>query len=115
MLLIAIIIPVVGFDVLESFLDWELLNEIYTIFDFEEHELVGERIFSQIVDIGYESFNSIMLLNTIGIVLIIYLIKVFIWTALKVPAFLSKNEKLNKSMESQAKNMFFGELFNLYI
>lgn len=38
MTLIVIVIPVVGFDVLEAFLDWEMLNEQFEMFNFSEHE-----------------------------------------------------------------------------
>ena len=81
--LISILIPVVGFDILENVLDWEWFNQLVNLFDFEEHELVGEKIFAQITDIGYETFNTLMILNTLGVVLIFYLIKVLVWLILK--------------------------------
>ena len=37
MTLIVIVIPVVGFDILETFLDWEMLNESFEVFNFNEH------------------------------------------------------------------------------
>lgn len=46
MTLISIIIPVVGFDVLESFMDWEWLDGAFPMFNFQEHELVGEKLFA---------------------------------------------------------------------
>ena len=58
--MISILIPVVGFDILESLMDWEKLDSYLGLFDFEQHEQIADKVFSQIVDIGYESFNSLM-------------------------------------------------------
>ena len=45
MLLISILIPVVGFDILESVFEWESLNNFVKVFDFNEHDLIGDKIF----------------------------------------------------------------------
>lgn len=37
MMMIRIIIPVIGFDVLESALDWETINEFFNVFQFSDH------------------------------------------------------------------------------
>lgn len=76
MLLISILVPFVGFDIMETYMDWEALNESFSgeIFDFNEHETIYDRVYTQIVDIDYESFNSIMILNTLGFILLFYLI-----------------------------------------
>lgn len=40
MTLISTLIPVVGFDVMEQWMDWEYLDDLYPggLFDFEFHE-----------------------------------------------------------------------------
>ena len=45
MMMIGILIPVVGFDILESVFEWESLNSIIRVFDFKEHDMIGEKIF----------------------------------------------------------------------
>ena len=44
MMMIGILIPVVGFDILESVFEWESLNQMIKVFDFNEHNLIGEKI-----------------------------------------------------------------------
>ena len=43
---ISILIPIVGFDVLESFMDWEKLDSIVRLFDFKEHSMITEKVFN---------------------------------------------------------------------
>lgn len=115
MMLISIIIPVVGFDVLESTLDWEWVDSMFPIFDFTEHELVGEKLFNQLTDIGYETFNSLMILNTIGFIFLFLVFKILFWMFMMVIAKLIKNTKLNNWLSKMGKNIFFGDIFELYI
>lgn len=42
--IIEIMIPTIGFDILDNFFDWEKQSILQ--FDFEKHERVGEEIFS---------------------------------------------------------------------
>ena len=115
MTLIVIIIPVVGFDVLEALLDWEELNETYEIFNFSVHNTISEKIFAQITELGYETFNSLMILNTIGFVLIFYLLKFVLWVVLKIiVTFCKNNETLSKFTKKLQDGIFFGELIQLY-
>ena len=115
MTIIAILIPIVGFDILETYLDWELVNEWRPVFNFDEHNKIDDRIFGQIIDIDYESFNSIMLLNTLGILLIIYVFKVFLSIILKLILMLTKKEKLRKAWNYMFRSLYFDELITLYI
>ena len=115
MTLIVIIIPVVGFDILEALLDWEQVNEHFEIFNFSEHEKVSEKIFAQITELGYETFNSIMILNTIGFILIFYILKVVLWFLLRVCLlFCRNNDKIKSFTEKLSGKIFFNELFQLY-
>lgn len=99
MTLISIIIPVVGFDVLESTLDWEWVDSMFPIFDFNEHELVGERLFNQLTDIGYETFNSLMILNTIGFIFLFLVLKILFWVIMMVVAKLCGSPKLKNWLD----------------
>lgn len=100
--LISILIPVVGFDILESFMNWELLDSIVKLFDFKVHDKIGDELFNQIIDIGYESFNSLMNLNTLGIVLFAYILKFSLWMFLMI---LSKTMCKSKQCKALVSNI----------
>ena len=75
MSLIGIVIPVVGFDVMETYMDWEALNNLGVhLFDFGYHYTISDKVFNQIIDLGFESFNALMILNTLGVLLLLYLL-----------------------------------------
>lgn len=42
MMMIRIVIPVIGFDVLESAFDWETLDEYFKVFQFSDHDLIDK-------------------------------------------------------------------------
>ena len=113
--LISQMIPVVGFDILETIIDWEVVNESFSIFNFGEHEFLSERIFAQLNDIGYETFNAVMILNTIGIVLVLYVIKVILLSLFASLAFMCKNKYLKTKAIDWSKGLFFNQLISLYI
>ena len=56
-----------------------------------------------------------MILNTLGIVLILFLIKILSWILLKLYAKVCKSKKVNKFADSMGKSMFFSELIGLYL
>ena len=56
-----------------------------------------------------------MILNTLGVLLILYLTKVVLWLILKFIAQFLKNEKLNKLLSKAGNSMLFGELIALYL
>lgn len=67
-----------GFDLLESVLDWEEQQVIE--FDFERHYVFSEKhMHEQTRDIGYEQANSIMLLNTLVVVMFLYFAKLIVY------------------------------------
>lgn len=59
-------IPTIAFDILDATLDWE--EQKILSFDFARHSNIKNILFekfqskNQLVDIGYSSFNSIMIL-----------------------------------------------------
>ena len=60
MIMLEAVVPVISFDLLETFFDWESQDVLE--FNFNKHSIIKEEIFNQLIDIGYDSFNSIMLL-----------------------------------------------------
>ena len=71
MLLISSLIPTIGFDLLEAFFDWE--EQRVLRFNNDRHDSIKDVYFNQICDLGYDSFNSIMLLQTLAVLLVLYL------------------------------------------
>jgi len=75
------------FDVIEVALDWESQNVLK--FDFDMHERMEETTYAQIVDIGYESHNSILLLNTLAIMTTLYFLQVVVLLIVSFTVFLT--------------------------
>lgn len=114
MLFVSVMIPTVGFDVLESFFDWESQQVIE--FNFTRHEVMEDEVFNQLIDVGYDSFNSIMLLQTIGIILFIYLLQVLFIGSVALFVYLSKDRCGGSQFLSKlCKKAFFGPLIELFI
>jgi len=67
----AILIPIVGFDIMSLKFDWEENQSILT-FDIKKQEEFMDGVKPQMLDIGYGSPNSIMILNIVGMLLVIY-------------------------------------------
>lgn len=44
------------------------------------------------LDIGYDSYNSIINLNTLALVILIYMIRVIIYTVLKIFVIITKDK-----------------------
>ena len=53
---------------------------------------MGDEVFNQLIDIGYDSFNSVMLLQTIGVILYVYLLQVLLIGIFALFVYLSKNK-----------------------
>ena len=51
-----------------------------------------DEVFNQLIDVGYDSFNSIMLLQTIGVILFVYLLQVLFIGCVAIFVYLSKNK-----------------------
>lgn len=105
MTLIIIMIPVVGFDIMEQWMDWEYVDGLVPdgLFDFETHRNIESLVFPQIVDLSYETLSSLMNLNTLGIVLFFYFFRVAIWLLLAPLAkifSLKKLEKVTKNLQN---------------
>ena len=77
--------------------------------------MVGDRLFAQLVDIGYETFNALMILNTLGVVLFMYLFKVFILFILATMAFLSGSQCFKTRVSNWCRGVFFNQLISLYM
>ena len=65
---LAIILPIMQFDLLDS--SWTT-EKVYS-FDFEAQEELNELILDQMEDLGYDSHNSILLLGSIYIYIVAY-------------------------------------------
>lgn len=68
-----IFFPLLGFDLLELVLNWEQSPLKFDIEGYEQY--ADEHIFGQIVDMGYETPNTIIILNTLSILLLVYFIQ----------------------------------------
>ena len=64
--------PILGFDLLEVFINWE---DSVLKFDFDGYEDFSEnKIQGQVNDIGYDTPNTIITLNTLAFVLVLYIL-----------------------------------------
>ena len=114
MIMLEAVVPVISFDLLETFFDWESQDVVE--FNFDKHSIIKEEIFNQLVDIGYDSFNSVMLLQTLAVFVILYFLQVLFWAYLYIFVRLSKNRWGGQKLErSLAQRIFFGQLIELYI
>lgn len=67
---IEVFFPLLGFDLLEVVLDWE---KSPLKFDFDGYEAYSEEfIYGQVNDMGYDMPNTILVLNTLAILLLLY-------------------------------------------
>lgn len=99
----ATLIPILGFDVLERFLDWE--SQTLIDFDFDRQDsFSNDKIFFQIVEIGYECPNSIILLNTLAVVLLLYVLKFIILAQVSAFVFLTKGKYGGKKLKQKLVN-----------
>ena len=104
MTFIQILIPTLNFDILETWLDWEKFNIIK--FDFEGQKLFAQtKMYNQMIEIGYETPNSLILLNTLAIVLLIYVIKFVVLGIVTIYQKITKSESfgLKKLQQSLIK------------
>ena len=90
MIIIRALFPTIGFDIMDSVLEWEEQGVIQ--FNFEKHDSIKDTVFNQLVDIGYDSFNSIMMLQTLAVIVLFYFFQVFCWTLLKLFVWVTKNK-----------------------
>lgn len=64
--------PILGFDLLEVFINWE---DSVLKFDFDGYDDFSEnKIQGQVNDIGYDTPNTIITLNTLAFVLVLYIL-----------------------------------------
>lgn len=71
-----ILVPIYTFDVLDPSYTTELL---FT-FDPDQSDLASKTIFQQTQDLGYDSFNSWMILGSLNLYFILYILRVFLYT-----------------------------------
>ena len=111
---IEIFFPLLGFDMLSLVLDWE---NFFLNFDFDAMDAYTEdNIYFQIQDMGYDSPNSIILLSTLAIVLILYFLQIVFLIFLKIFIHCTENKYGGKILAQKIINrLFFGELIGLYI
>ena len=113
------LVPLMQFDIIEARsalgveTGWEDMPLIK--FDIERHEKMMDQIFSQILDIGYDSFNYMVLLNTLAIMVMFYCLKVIIYNFLKLFIKITKNKKAKKLAIAMGKEMIYSELIGLCI
>ena len=76
-----IILPLLQFDFMDVFIDWEEQSVIP--FNKEALSVYQEEFSPQMQTIGYKSYNSIIILNTIGLMMVLYVIQVIFYFILK--------------------------------
>lgn len=104
-----ILIPVVMFDLLENF---EVIQQLFPDSSGDAEKLQG--IINQMSDIGYDSYNPLLNLGTIGLFLGLYFVKLFIFGFLVYP--LSKVTGLFKRQVRKLKHqLFFSDLILLFL
>ena len=73
------------------------------------------------MDLGYDSYNAVMILNTIALAITIYVCRVLFLIILRIFLFLTsdcpklKSKKLRSLANNQRKQLFFGDLYLIYI
>lgn len=114
MMIIKALFPTIGFDIMDSVLEWE--DQSLVEFNFKQHDTIKDKVFNQLVDIGYDSFNSIMILQTLGVIVLFYFIQVLFCAQLLLFVRITKNKYGGqKRLENLSKNLFFNPLIELYI
>jgi len=104
-----ILIPIVMFDILE---DFQVFQSIYPDSEHDALQYMGD--YSQMRDIGYESFNIFMNLGTLAFLCSMYLVKVaFTIFILKPVSLLQPNFK--KTYKTFKRQVFFGDLFAIFV
>ena len=72
------------FDVLDP----EYSTKLVLDFDDEEHAIQSDRMFGQMVDTGYESYNSILNLGSLSVFFFFYFVRVLfcllLWLFVKI-------------------------------
>ena len=107
-------VPTVSFDFLEAFFEWD--SQQILSFNFEEHDKIKERIFNQLVDIGYDSLNNIMLLQTLAVVLFIYIIQISLLGLFTLFITLTKNKYGGKNLANKInEQLFFNPIIELFL
>jgi len=77
---------------------------------------MSDQYFKQMQDIDYEYMNTIIILNTLALLLIMYFIKVGFYMILKGYLFITKNKLGGKKLARYLKKqLIFNEILNIYI
>ena len=98
MTFIQILIPTLNFDILETWLDWENFNIIK--FDFEGLKLFSQtKMYYQMIEIGYEMPTSLILLNTVAIVSLLYVIKIVVLSIVTIYQKVTKRESFGLRLQ----------------
>ena len=70
---------------------------------------------SQTSDIGYDTYNSLIILNTLAIVILIYMVKLVMFILIRLFNWITCNKFQEKVNTNWSKSMFFSELHAIYI
>ena len=82
--------PTLEFDLFEQLIDWD--DQQVLLFNETALESFKDEFRGQAQDIGYESYNFIILGNTIALVLCFYFAKVALYISLRIIILLSRNQ-----------------------
>ena len=106
--------PLLEFDILESVLNWD--DQSILTFNTSAVDKFKETFPQQAQEVEYDNFNTLRLLNTLGIVILFYLFKVLMYGKISIYVKLTHGKyggvKLKNWLE---KNLFFSELHIIYI
>jgi len=108
------IMSMVGLDVLDLLVDWEEQPGASLMkFDFERHEQKEDDISNMMQDLGFSSHNSILVLNTVAVVLLILWAKSLFVLLLKPCR--SLHSKLQQTHDKWKKGLILNAFIDLYI
>ena len=102
--LFEILIPIVMFDVLEA-VPIPLIHAAYPLPDLDTFK--ATRIIDQVDDIGYDSYNPIHNLGSLGFYVILYIFKLVSLFLIVIPIY-----KITGKLEGMYRSMWRGVFFN---
>ena len=105
------IIPIVGFDVIESF-DLPYLKNFLHVYDTELDDI---SICDQVVSLGYESHNPILNMGFMSILIFLYILKLCIFFLLILPINKLSGGGLKKLKKELKNQLFFEEILVIFI
>ena len=107
-MILSALVPVVMFEILSD--DFPL---IFFRFDEKEQTRLQKTMNDQMIDLGYETHNSILNLNSMFILLIFILLKCLFVGALKI--WVTKMKSGKKMYNEMYKDLFWGSFISIFL